>query len=585
MKSQKKQIALFTALLVLLASFLAGPPAQAISTSTSTIVLYVDQKGAFIDDKQIQLEVPATIIKDKMFVPAKFLGDALGFEVNWNDASRNIEMKPPGYNIVLNSDKKKATINGIDTPFDSVAAIVKGKLLVKLTWVADYMGAEYTYDDKLRSVNIVYTANPESIYVEQDGNSNPVARFTTAKPTYRIGEPINYVDLSYDPDAEGVHYEWFGKQEAFFAAGKYPVSLQVTDFHGHKSQLFASYVTVVDVPYLTEAEYPFYTKPVGGSIRTTNWGLPWSRFDELPRLPKAVTPGTDRKLLLSNSPEEFTQAGVLYQDQVSGKARLYANHINGSNQKMTMAILVVNSSNEPITLRTTSKGTVTSSVYTNIIGNNAAIDLLLQDSYDEELIVPPNRTLVYAQLPNFYPGEAANLFYDIETDGALKFAFVAAPEISLDTLLDLPQLANTGDTRGTFPVTELDWKIDASSFSKASIVTIGDNKTDPYTKGNDATTMQITENKGNQGVIYKIHADKPRKMAIMVLARGGVFSGSFKINGKFVKAPASGVMTSFDGMQILARTTGKEEALEIEFTPPGGSVFPIDLVFYPLDDK
>ena len=49
-------------------------------------------------------------------------------------------------------------------------------------------------------------------------------------------------------------------------------------------------------------------------------------------------------------------------------------------------------------------------------------------------------------------------------------------------------------------------------------------------------------NDGNYGVVYKIHADKPRKMAVMIMARGGVFKGPFKINGEIIPVPYSGVL-------------------------------------------
>ncbi len=70
--------------------------------------------------------------------------------------SRTIQMTPPGYDIVLDADHKTVTTNGVDTPFNTVAAIINGKLLVKLTWLADYMGAKYTYNNELRRVEIVH---------------------------------------------------------------------------------------------------------------------------------------------------------------------------------------------------------------------------------------------------------------------------------------------------------------------------------------------------------------------------------------------------------------------------------------------
>ncbi|OCT15796.1 copper amine oxidase [Paenibacillus pectinilyticus] len=582
----KKEMIALLAVLVFLVSTITAPAAYAVSTSSSFILLYIDKSEAFVNQEQINLESPSTIIDGSTYVPAKFLGDTLGFKVEWNDLSRTIQMTPPGYNIILDSDHKTITTNGVDVPFKSVAAIVNGKLLVKLTWLADYMGAKYTYNSELRRVEIVYFKAPEGIYIDQDNNSRPVAKFATAKPTYRLGEPVKYVDLSYDPDAEGIaSYDWTGKQEAFFKPGSYPVTLTVKDGHGHVSKLFKSYVTVVNEPYLSEVEYPIYMKPVGGFIKT-NWSTIWSHFNELPLLPREVNEVQGRTLLVSDSPEEFTSSGILYQDNINGKARLYADHVNGTDKKMTMAIFATNNSDKPVTIKTTNKGEVYPSVYANLIGSEASVDFLLENVYTDTMTVPPGASYVYAKLPDFYPGQGVNLFYDVETDGQLQMSFIVTDQVlTTTTVKELPLLSFTGHVRGTFPVSQINWKIDASSFTKPSVLTIGDNKTDPFVKGYDVMRKLDVENGGNYGVVYKIHADKPRKMAVMIMARGGVFKGPFKINGEIIPVPASGVITAFDGLEVLARTTGTEDSLDIEFTPPAGSAFPIDLIFYPLEDK
>ncbi|WNR44830.1 stalk domain-containing protein [Paenibacillus roseipurpureus] len=586
MNLMKKEMTALLALLLFLVTTIGAPAAQAVSTSSSFILLYIDKAEAFVNQEQIHLDSPATIIDGSTFVPAKFLGDTMGFQVEWNDLSRTIQMAPPGYNIVLDSDHKTVTTNGVDIPFNSVAAIVNGKLLVKLTWLADYMGAKYTYNSELRRVEIVHFKAPEGIYINQDSNSRPVAKFSTAKPTYRLGEPVKYVDLSYDPDAEGiVSYDWTGKQEAFFKPGSYPVTLTVKDRHDHVSKLFKSYVTVVNEQYLSEVEYPIYTKPVGGFIKT-NWPTIYSHFTDMPMLPREVKEVQGRSLLVSDSPEEFTTNGILYQDNINGKARLYADHINGTNKKMTFAIFATNNTDKPITIKTTNKGEVYPSVYANLIGSEASVDFLLNNVYTDEMTVLPHASYVYAKLPEFYPGQGVNLFYDVETNGELQMSFIATDQmLTTSTVKDLPLLSFNGHVRGTFPVSEILWKVDASSFTKTSVLTIGDNKTDPFVKGYDVMRKLDVINGGNYGVVYKIHADKPRKMAVMIMARGGVFKGPFKINGEIIPVPYSGVLTAFDGLEVLARTTGTEDALDIEFTPPAGSAFPIDLIFYPLEDK
>ncbi|OXM85004.1 copper amine oxidase N-terminal domain-containing protein [Paenibacillus rigui] len=586
MKQLKREMSLMV-LITMLCTVLFTPLASAagIASTSTYILLYVDKTDAFLNGQQVKLESPATIIKDKMYVPAKFLGDAMGLKVEWNDKTRQVEMNTPGYNIILDSDRKQVWINGVMEPFDSAAAISpEGKLMVKLTWLADYMGARYTYNDELRRVEVIHTQLPNGIYIPNTGNSKPVAKFSFAKDTYRIGEPVKYVDLSYDPDAEGIaRAEWTNKEEAFFQPGKYNVTLTVWDAHGNKSETYSRVITISNETYLSAIEYPIYMKPVGGFIKT-DWSTLWGNFWKLPELPKTVTEDSSRKLLVSDSPEEFTEKGILYQDTVNGKGRLYADHVNGTKEKVNLAILAKNTTDKPVTIKTTNKGEVWPSVYANLIGNEASVEFLMNDPQNGSMVIPPKTTLIYSQMPEFYPSQGVNLFYDVETDGEIQFSFVATSEVNQNSL-NLPLLPFTGHVRGSFQVSQVNWNIDASSFTTPSRLIIGDGKSDPFQPGYDPMRKENVKNEGNYGMVYKIHADKPRKMAVMIMPYGGIFKGPFKINGEIRLVPESGVLTAFDGMQILAKTTGKEDSLDIEFTPPAGSAFPIDLIFYPLDDK
>lgn len=582
MRRLKKEMAALLLAVMLLNLFAAGS-AKAISATTAYIQLYVNQTKAFVGKDEVALDAPATILNGSTYVPAKFLGDVMGFKVEWNDATRTIAMEPPGYSITLDSDHKKVTINGVETTFDPYAAIVNGKLLVKLTWVADYMGATYSWNDELKRVQIVYVKTPDGLYVDAYTNK-PVAKFTTGKSEYRLGEPVKYVDLSYDPDAEGIaSYDWTGNQDAFFQPGTYPVTLQVTDAKGHKSAPYTAYVKVNDTPYLSEFEYPLYMKPVSTIIPVT-WPMYYAHFYDLPELPKKVTASTDRKLLVSDSPEEIKQMGILYQDEVNGKARLYADHVNGTQAPLQLAIMATNNSDKPVTIRTTNRGEVFPSVYAQLIGSEASVDFLLGNPVDKPLVVPPKTTFVYSQMPTMYPSQGVNLFYDIETDGPVDITFLAADKITSDSVRNLPRQSYIGNVRGTFATSDLRWDIDASALTKPSRLVLGDGKSDAYVDGIDVFRSLAVKNEGNYGVKYDIHIDKPPRMAILLLARGGGFKGPFKINGDFALVPQSGVLTAFDGVQILTRTTGDEPTLDIEYTPPAGTGFPADLIFYPLEE-
>ncbi|GAA3403316.1 stalk domain-containing protein [Paenibacillus hodogayensis] len=559
-----------------------------VSTSTMDIWLSLDEPTAYVDGKKETLETPGVLKDGKdRFVPIKYLGDKMGIDVKYNAKTKRVEIGTPRAKIEVDSDNKAVYINGVYIVFDTVARLFNDKLMVKESWLFDFFGAKYTFNAEQKRLEITYVKRPPS-RVNEQGKSRPIARFTFGKPTYKIGEPVQYIDLSYSPDAEGLVYEWDGKEEAFFTAGKHLVTLKVKDGHGLVSDKYTRYVEVAnDVMYKSPMDFKLHTYPLQSLIKT-NWTEVYAYFNDLPAFEKRVTEKRDRKLLVSDSPETFDAKGILYADKVNGKARLYADHMNGMDETVQFVIMATNPGTKPVTIKTTNKGEVYPSIYANLIGHEASVEFLLQEPHAEELVIPPGQSRVYVQMPDFLPGQGVNVIYDVETDGIIEFSFMAMDAVIESPISTYPllykMLPNDQHIRGTFDVTEKRWDIDASSFTKSTRLIFGDNEYDVWQAGVDPTRQQMTVyDDGNYGVVYKIHSDKPRKMAILLQARGGPFKGPLKINGEFVLAPPSGVITAFETVQILARTTGNEPSLDIEFTPPAGSAFPMNLIFYPLD--
>lgn len=59
-------------------------------------------------------------------------------------------------------------------------------------------------------------------------NHAPVAAFAVISPV-RVGQPVTYTDLSFDPDGDPLRRLWAGKQEHFEVPGTYLVTLTVVD--------------------------------------------------------------------------------------------------------------------------------------------------------------------------------------------------------------------------------------------------------------------------------------------------------------------------------------------------------------------
>jgi PKD repeat protein len=554
-----------------------------VSGSSSLILLYTNNSTAYVDNERVTLDAPATIIKGKMFVPAKFLGDALGFPVTWDAVTKGTRIHTTAGPIDIDQVKNTVLMNGSSVRYSDVCAIVNDRLMVNLSWIGDVTGMNYVYNSDLKRVEIIYRSKSQGIVDSVTGNSLPVAKFTFGKKSYRIGEPVKYINLSYDPDAEGLpKQEWTGKEAVFYKAGNYPVSLKVTDVNGNVSKVFTKNVVVTSEQFLDQAGYNAHYMPEGSFLdRAIS-----NKFMGLEATERIVQNSSEqRTLLVSDNPETFTQTGILYQDTVNGKARLYANHQNAMTTAAKFIIMATNNTSEPITVTTTNKGEVFPSVYANLFGHQASLDFIMDNPYEEKIIIAPGISYKFVMMPDLLPGQGMNAIYDVQTSGEVLFSFMAVdPDRIPASPSDYSILEKSIHVRGTFTSSDINWHIPSRAFSKPSLITIGDGVKDSFLTGFDAVSNEISINKGNYGVMYRIHADSPKRMAILMTARGGIFKGPIMINGEVVLAPTSGVITPMDGVYLLARTTGKEKELNIEFTPPAGSNFPIDLVFWPLKD-
>ncbi len=65
-----------------------------------TIVLQPDNLLASVSGKEVTLDVPPKIISDRTMVPVRFISEALGAEVGWDDATRTVTITSPAVEVV-----------------------------------------------------------------------------------------------------------------------------------------------------------------------------------------------------------------------------------------------------------------------------------------------------------------------------------------------------------------------------------------------------------------------------------------------------------------------------------------------------
>lgn len=532
----------------------------------------------FINGQLTELEVPAMVINNRLFVPVRFLSEQLGFDVSWDDVTRTIKILTKKVMIKLDQDHNQAWINDAPVPFDQIGVIVKDKLLLSARTMSDYSDLQIDYNEKLHQVTI----KPKEL---KPGNSKPIAQFTTDKSVYRIGEPIQYKDLSYDPDANGYFPTWQGKQMAFFTPGDHIVILTVKDTFGSISEPYSRTIHVSNETLTTREEFPFYFGAAGDDSNRIPIDI--NRFWNFPVLEKTETKDTSRKLIVSNSPETFEQYGIVYDEKVSGKFRLYATHINGMKKMAKLYIMATNTTNQPVTIHKTHKAEVLPSTYPQILGEQGLVEWFLQDhSADEQLVVQPGESVVYYQSNPLFPMQGVHLIQDIEVDGEAQFTFfVNNSDLDTKDFALLPRLDRQGHVRGTYDASDIQWNVDASRLNgQPSRIVVGGTGSNNWVEGRDGMTGAFEQNMGNYGVFYDITIQRPGKAAIALVPRGGAFKGTLLYNGQIISLPKSGVIDTRTAY-LIDRTKGDEEQIKITLSPPSGSSLPFDILIYPLDDR
>jgi PKD repeat protein len=583
-------IALFTSLSI-------SSTAIAVSVTSKQLQLIAGQTEAFVNTQKVQLDEPPAIVNGHFYLPAKWVADTLNLQLYWDHVTATAHLLTSKAYIQFDPAQDRIQVNGNSIPFHTVAEIRNDRLLVKLSWLASYTNMTYRFNADSQSVDISDLGEPSTAYKEStlrnddtQQNSRPIAKFAFGKAAYRIGEPVQFTDLSYDPDSEGLPvYTWVGKKEVYFKAGLYNVTLTVKDGKGNVSEPFSKAVTVLDIPYRTEQEYPFYYNPIGSLLsKEAIIALPRQSTSDI-TVPVVVRQPDDRRLLRGSSSKPIIEKGFLFQEKINGHVRLYPQYVNGMANAAQLVIMIRNHSETyAVNVDTTAASESSASIYTPLLGRKTAENFLASPTEGGQLVVDPGSAVMYKVSPQLSSGQGFQGIYDLETDGEVEvtYAMVSPGEQPYD--MGGYRNIQQGDTlRESYPVSDVTWAVDARSLKAPIVLGIGDGSVEPvlkgWVKGKDTGSLLEAVDESHAGVRYRITLNPGGKTAIAFYPHGGFFEGAIRVNGSLITIPTVG-LTSNEAI-ILHRSTNSETKVDIELLPSGNTRLPMDFILVPLTDK
>lgn len=117
------------------------------AAAAKTIILQIGSTAVLVDEQAIINDVAPVIHNDRTLVPIRVITEALGGQVAWNEAAKEVT-------LTVNGKEIKMTIGKVLEKYGVAPVIIGGRTFVPVRFVADELGAVTTWDDATKTVAI-----------------------------------------------------------------------------------------------------------------------------------------------------------------------------------------------------------------------------------------------------------------------------------------------------------------------------------------------------------------------------------------------------------------------------------------------
>ena len=122
--------------------------------NTKLIKMKINDVNYSINGESKKMDAKPLIKNDRTLVPLRFIVEAIGGEVNWDNDNRLVTVNSKGKNIELPIDSKTIKIDGKDVNIDQ-AAIIKGdRTFVPIRFIAENLDMVVNYINDTREIEI-----------------------------------------------------------------------------------------------------------------------------------------------------------------------------------------------------------------------------------------------------------------------------------------------------------------------------------------------------------------------------------------------------------------------------------------------
>ena len=118
------------------------------------IILTIGKKAAMVFGEKKSNDVAPIIVNDRTMLPARFVAESLGAKVSWDEEKREVKIVSGKTEILIYIDSDKAFVNGKEVTLDSPAFIRDERTYTPVRFVAEALGAKVEWNEDGQKVTI-----------------------------------------------------------------------------------------------------------------------------------------------------------------------------------------------------------------------------------------------------------------------------------------------------------------------------------------------------------------------------------------------------------------------------------------------
>jgi hypothetical protein len=122
--------------------------------SMDVITLVIDQSTAFVNGVSSQLDQAPVIRSGRTMIPLRFIGEALGATILWDESARSVTYTKEGQQIVLVIGEPVAWVNGTQVALDAAPEILNSRTVVPLRFISENLGYSVIWEADDRRVTV-----------------------------------------------------------------------------------------------------------------------------------------------------------------------------------------------------------------------------------------------------------------------------------------------------------------------------------------------------------------------------------------------------------------------------------------------